>query len=150
VDEGPRGPGAGRAPNGAQQGSGGAFLEPGREFGAGQGPLGHQPVDVRVAGRERAVGGHEGRQRIVGPGDGQLERGGRLLETGGDDGALERGLVRQVLVQRRGADAQFVRDPPHRQGLRALPLRQSAGDGDDLPGAGGQRVTHVARSRPAA
>jgi hypothetical protein len=46
---------------------------------------------------EAAVGGGQGPDGVVGAVDGGLERLGRLLQAGGDDGRLQGGLVGEVL-----------------------------------------------------
>ena len=111
----------------------GALLHAGGEAVAVERPFGHQPVQVRMAGRVLAVGAGERPQRVVRAAHRALEHRGQLVEALRDDGGLQRLLVRQVLVDRRRADAQPIGDPPHREPLRPFGLEQLARGGDDLP-----------------
>src|SRR3954470_17155918 len=133
VDECPGGSCACWAACCAKQRGGGARFQSGRQSFAGQRLAGHEPVQVWVGGRESPVGRDEFGHGVAGTLDGHLEGGGRFPEAVGDDGGLQGGLVRQMLVQGRGADAQLVGESAHGQGLRALGLQKLSGDGDDLP-----------------
>ena len=88
---------------------------------AGQRLIGHQPVQVRVGG---AV------HRIL--------KGGGVLEPGGDDGGLQRGLVRKVLVQRRGRGCRADRRAAAWSGRPVLPVRAVPGR---PPRSGGRQST---------
>ena len=62
----------------------------------------------------------------------------------------EGGLVRQVLVERRGADAQGLCHAPHGQGLGASGFQQFTTGGNDLLGTGRpRRLSHGPLSQPA-
>jgi hypothetical protein len=129
-----------------QERGGGARFEPGGHLLAGQGAFGHQAVDVRVGRGEGTVGRDEGGQRFRGVPGGGFERGRGLFDSVDDDGGFQGRLVRQVLVQGRGPNADRVGDAAYGQGVRALGLQQFPGDGDDLPGALAQRrLTTLAR-----
>ena len=149
VDEGERGPGAFGAAGGPDQGGGGAVLQPGRQLFAGQRSFGHEPVQLGMAFGERAVGGDQSGQRFGGAVGGGVEGRGRLLEAGGDECGFEGGLVGQVLVQRRRADAEPVGEASHGQRLGAFGFQQFPGGRHDLPGARAQRLTHAVRGRAA-
>src|SRR5471030_3234920 len=68
----------------------------------------HQPIEVWMRLGEQAVGTGERAERICAVLERVLERLGLELEAGRDDRRLERLLVRQMLVDRRGADAKAV------------------------------------------
>jgi hypothetical protein len=105
----------------------------------GRGLLRHQAVELRAAQGERAVGAGERAKRVWRAGDCRLELPGRILETDGGEGGLERRLVLEVLVQRGSADAQPLRQPAHGQGIRALCFEELQRGGDDLARPLGQR-----------
>jgi hypothetical protein len=131
----------GVAPERLVQGQSGAILDPRWELGPRQRPLRHQPVEVRLRPRELPIGARQGAQRIGRIRCGAFEGIGELGESVGDDRRLDRGLVGEVLVQRGRADAQAIGEAPHRQALDALLLEELAGGGDDLCGAGSERLT---------
>jgi hypothetical protein len=66
-------------------------------------------------------------------------------ETVRDHRGLERAFIREVLVDRRSAHAEPVRDSSHRERVRAFFLQECAGRFDDLRPAG--RVCGSSRHR---
>ena len=74
-----------------------------------------------------------------------MQRGAHLGKCPFDQGALEGGLVGQVLIDRRGANAQLVGDVAHRQRVGPLGLEQCTRGGDDVRGA--CRSRHAVSSR---
>ena len=144
VDEGEGGPGAFGAAGRPDQGGCGAVLQPGGRCSRGSGPS----VISRYSWgwrRRRPVGGAQRGQRFGGTVGGGVEGLGRFLEAGGDEGDFEGGLVGQVLVQRRRADAEPVGEASHGQRLGAFGFQQFPGDRHDLPGARAQWLTHAGR-----
>src|SRR5471030_588032 len=98
----------GVATNGLIDREGSAAFDAGREHVPLELAFSHQPVEVWMRLGKPAVGTGKRAERIVAVLDRVLERLGLELEAGRDDRRLERLLVRQMLVDRRGADAKAV------------------------------------------